>query len=129
MKNEIAKNWSFNFEQISNEDKDSCLSLFFGYYLKNIEESDRKSEDIIAMFELNALIAHGVIKKAYQEITLIDGAMGNLWEILTHDELTISERIANHYLGVDSESSIELVEKHENIEVQEILKKYSFQRN
>jgi hypothetical protein len=129
MKNEIAENWKFNFDSISEEDKELCLNLFFGDYLANINESDRNSEDIIAMFELNALIASELLKKEFQKITLTDGTKGNLWDILTHNKLTISERIANHYLGVDSESPIELVEKHENIEVQEILKKYSFQSN
>lgn len=121
-----AKSWKFDFNILSEDDKEFCLRKFHGEWYDKMSDEDKFDNSAMAYIELNALIANELLKRGTEPFVNGKGENFNLLTVFSHLDLEVPVRVIDNYLMVDGESDYETVGRDENQDVQERLKKYKF---
>lgn len=128
-KEEKAMNWKFDFNIISEEDKEILLRTFHGdNWFETAAPEDIHIKDVFFFSELNALIANGLLKT---DIAVYESAeTGEKWrtlEVVTHKDLNLTDEFVEFYfLRGDGESEADNVDADTNTEIHSLLLKYRF---
>lgn len=126
---EKAMQWKFDFNAISEEDKETILRVFHGdNWYETAAKEDVLTNEAICFTELNALIAHGLLKTDITEyLNNVTQEKRKTLQVYTHESLVMSDEIVEHYfMKGDGESEADNVDADTNSKIQEILLKYRF---
>lgn len=127
--NTKAQNWKFNFNAVSEADREALLRSYHGdQYYESTDSETLFSSDAMFYFELNALIANGLIKTGFEEfIDENSGVTRHYYEVFTLNGLKLSDEFVDYYLNrEDDECPANVVDAETNEDIHEILSKYRF---
>jgi hypothetical protein len=124
-----AMNWKFDYNLISDEDKETILRAYHGdKWYETAASEDIHIVDVEHYTELNALIANGLLKTGFSEYE--DESKQEkfrTYTVFSHKGLGMAEDFANFYfMRGDGESEADNVDAHTNMEIHSLLLKYRF---
>jgi hypothetical protein len=126
---EKAMQWNFDFNLISENDKETILRAFHGNnWYESASKENVVTNEAIYFTELNALIANGLIKTDNAEYVGHTTKEKRITrEVYTHKSLIISDEIVNYYfMRGDGQSEADIVDADTKSQIHEILLKYRF---
>jgi hypothetical protein len=126
---EKAMNWMFDFNILTEEDKEKVLRAFHGdKWYETAAKEDILIKEAIYYTELNALIANGLLKTDVSKYVRQDTQQ--IWktrEVYTFNGLKQSDDFEEYYfLRGDGESEADNVDADTNTEIHALLLKYRF---
>ena len=128
-KEEKAMKWKFNFNLLSEEDREILFRTYHGdNWFETAAAEDIHIEDVHFFAELNALIANGLIKT---DISVFENVETNekrsTLEVFTHNSLQLSDDFVEFYFcRGDGTSDAENLDANTNTKIHTLLLKYRF---
>ena len=124
-----AKNWNFNFNLLSEEDREIILRTYHGdHWFETAAEEDIHIKDVDFFAELNALIANDLIKTDISVFENVETReQRSTLEVYSHKSLKLSDDFVEFYFcRGDGTCDAENLDRDTNTKIHALLLQYRF---